>query len=109
MEDLLEKLDKIKRIEDPRIRQSLDSRVPEEATFGSGGVSAFLGTTELPPEAYGTEYKNLPDPYRKAIEEVSDMDLKKLRTTKGQNTIREALSKQGISGKRAESFLRSIR
>ena len=108
MADIL--LDKIlKDIKDPRIRQALESDLPERATFGSGGVSAFLGTTELPPEAYGTEYKNLPKQYRRAIQEVADMDLKKLRTVKGQNSIREALFKQGIGGKKAESFLKSTR
>jgi|GEM_PF-5563752 len=109
MEDLLSKLDKIKKIEDPKIRQALESDVPERAAFGSGGVASFLGTTDLPPEAYGTEYKNLPDPFRKAIEEVADMDLKKLRTVKGQNTFMKALAKQGVPPKEAASFLKSAR
>ena len=103
-------LDKIlKDIKDPRIRQALESDLPERAVFGSGGVASFLGTTELPPEAYGTDYTNLPDPYRKAIEEVAEMDLKKLRTVKGQNTVRDALAKRGVVGKQAESFLKSTR
>lgn len=103
-------LDKVlKQIEDPKIRQSLKSDLPERAVFGSGGLSAFLGTQELPPEAYGTEYKNLPDPFKKAIEEVADMDLKKIRTVKGQNALRSALLKQGVKSKDISPFIKTVR
>jgi len=103
-------LDKVlKQIEDPKIRQSLESDLPERAVFGSGGLSAFLGTQKLPPEAYGTEYTNLPDPFKKAIEEVADMDLKKIRTVKGQNALRSALLKQGIKGKDVAPFIKTVR
>jgi len=108
MEDiLLSKL--LKDVKDPRIRQTLESDLPERAVFGSGGVSGFLGTTELPPEAYGTEYKNLPDPFRKAVEEVAEMDLKKLRTQAGQNQLGKALSKQGVPPKEITSFVKTAR
>jgi len=103
-------LDKVlKDIKDPKIRQSLKSDLPERAVFGSGGLSAFLGTQELPPEAYGTEYTNLPDPFRKAIEEVADMDLKNLRTAKGQGKLESALLKQKVPLKDIQPFMRSVR
>jgi len=109
MEDLLSKLDKIKKIEDPRIRQALSSKTAEKSIFGQGGMPGFLGTQDLPPEAYGTEYTNLPDPYRKAIEEVADMDLKKLRTTSGQQALTKALAKQNVPPQDAASFVKSTR
>ena len=97
------------KIKDKRIRQTLDSGIPERAVFGSGGVSGFLGTTDLPPEAYGTDYKNLPDPFRKAIEEVADMDLKDLRKIEGQTKLERALLKNKVPLKEVKPFAKSVR
>jgi len=108
MADIL--LDKIlNKISDKKIRQALESDLPGRAVFGSGGVASFLGTTELPPEAYGVNYSNLSEPYQKAIAEISDLDLKKIRGKGGQSALRDALAKQNISGDKAESFIKTVR
>jgi len=108
MADIL--LDKIlNEISDKKIRQALESDLPERAVFGSGGVASFLGTTELPPEAYGVNYSNLSEPYQNAIAEVADLDLKKIRGKGGQTALRKALAKQKISGEDAESFIKTVR
>jgi hypothetical protein len=108
MADIL--LDKVlEQISDKKIRQTLKSDLPQRAVFGSGGLSAFLGTQELPPEAYGVNYSNLSEPYQKAISEVADLDLRKIRSKGGQSALRKALANQNISGSEADDFINSVR